>query len=71
MVRFVKINNRILDYGVHRKESSIAKKDIIFYIAELLSAYGFEQKDGCCFENKGLNLKLELCFSRCEKEVFV
>ncbi|MBU1202413.1 MAG: hypothetical protein KJ583_01105 [Nanoarchaeota archaeon] len=69
-MKFIKVNNRILDYEKHKEELSFVKNDILLYIDELVRAYGFEREKNS-FVNKSLNLKLELKFEALDEEVFV
>jgi len=69
-MKFIKVNNQILDYDKHKEELLFVRNDILLYIEELVRAYGFE-KEKDFFVNKNLNLKLKLRFEKLEKELFV
>ena len=67
---FIKINNWILDQNKLKKQQLIIKNHIIISIYDLLQIYGFKKtRDG--FMNSDLNLRLELKFSKAEKEIIV
>lgn len=69
-MKFIKINNRILDNETLRKEKLLVKNHMIICIHDLVNVYGFE-KTRRGFVNKNLNMRLELKFSKVEKEVIV
>ena len=69
-MRFVKVNNRILDHEKYSRERFIVKQHLLISIYDLAREHGFK-REGTKLVNKDLNCKINIIFEKIREEEFV